>query len=661
MNDLFQLSKKTIEDNGIKKKAENNDSQVAIIGIALRFPMSDTMDEFWEIIEKGRDCIKEIGGERRKDIISYMTKLGYTNIDLTEMASLKEIDKFDYKFFGYTPKEAEHIEPGQRLFLEVAYSAMEDAGYGGDILRGSNTGVYVGYAGDSSYKQILSASKNNNSSLSVIGNMPSLIGSRMSHIFDLHGPNMTINTTCSSALVALNYACQDIREKKCNMAIVGCSSLMFFPQKGLRGLGIESPTFRTKAFDINADGTGAGEGVAAIIIKDLEDAKRDKDNIYAVIKSIAVNHDGNSIGITAPNPEAQEEVISRALKYAGINPETIGYFEAHGTGTKLGDPIEIKGITSAYSRYTSKKKFIPIGSVKTNIGHTFISSGMASLIKSVLMLKNRVIPALINFNSPNPEINFEDSPVYINKQNIEWAAKDGPRRCGISSFGLSGTNAHVIVEEWKETENYMSDREFCGVLTISAKSKASLNMLIQKYYDLIQSDKNIPIENMCYTSNVGRGHFTYRIAIICNSKEDLKEQIKILINQDTKLYEKWAIYVGGDSNGSYDQRIVEGLKVEGCNREALKELCRAYISGADVNWSKFHSNRKRKKISLPTYAFEKNRCWIQIDNEVYNNTSSIPNELKNNTQLINQKILSRQLQIINQQRKLLELNKQIFE
>lgn len=283
--------------------------------------------------------------------------------------------------------------------------------------------------------------------MSVQGNLSPIIASRISYLLDLRGPSMVVNTLCSSSLVALHLGCQSLKKNgECSMALIGGVQINLIPIRQVE-VGIESSSKRTRTFDHQSDGTGAGEGVIAFLLKPLEKAMKDEDNIYAVIKGSAYNQDGASAGLTAPNPAAQEDVIIKAWQEAGLDPETISYIEAHGTGTRLGDPIEIDGIKRAFRRYTDKRQFCAIGSVKSNIGHLDASAGLAGLLKAVLALQKGKIPPTINFERPNKMIAFHKSPVYVNTKLREWETDGFPRRCGVSSFGFSGTNCHVILEE----------------------------------------------------------------------------------------------------------------------------------------------------------------------------------------------------------------------
>lgn len=348
---------------------------IAIIGISAKLPNMETLDDYWDNIQSGVDCIRPIPKTRKSDmdaILSYMD-IPKGDIQYYEAAYLDNIDQFDHEFFRLPPKEASLTDVNQRLFMETAWDAMEDAGYGNDKLSGTNTGVYVGFSNNikDMYMRYITETMQT-SALSIVGNLASILSNRISYLLNLKGPSIVVDTACSSSLVAVAMACQAIRNKECDMAIAGGVKLHLMTRENQNEkIGMESPDYRTKTFDDSANGAGMGEGVTALLLKPLDAAMRDGDQIYAVIKGLAVNQDGSSGGLTVPNPSTQAELIVKAWEDGNIDPETISYFEPHGTGTELGDPIEIKGIQNAFKKYTSKKQFCAIGSVKTNIGHLY--------------------------------------------------------------------------------------------------------------------------------------------------------------------------------------------------------------------------------------------------------------------------------------------------
>jgi len=622
------------------KIREISTKEIAIIGMAGKFPMAENgLDEFWTNIRNGKDCITKFPESRKRDTDYFIKLVGMdeSNISYMEGGYLESIDKFDYNFFQLSPKEASLMDPNQRLFLETIYAAIEDAGYGGKKIRGSRTGIYLGYYEDGyTYKQAISYIAPSLYSMSIPGNLSAIIASRASYLLDLKGPSMLVNTTCSSSLVAIHLACQAIRNGECDMAIAGGVKINLLPIvfKNIKDIGIRSSDNRTHTFDDNSDGTGWGEGVAAIVLKSLSRAIDDGDNIYAVIKGSAINQDGNSIGITAPNPNAQMDVIIRAWKDAGIEPESISYIEAHGTGTKLGDPIEIEGISKAFSKYIDAKQFCAIGSVKSNIGHLDNLAGLAGVIKSVLSLKNEEIPATINFSRPNKNIDFVNSPVFICDKVLEWKRKEGKvRRCGVSSFGLSGTNCHLILEEAPQRYYVQVQQDNRPqVLVLSAKNMNVLKNIVKKYRDYLGEKGDV--SRICYTANTGREHYNCRFAMVIKNFDDLKEKLRNLLNLDVSLNGDIKITDGvyiGEIERNNNEKAVESieeierikkLSVEASSKireyiesgednvELLYEICKLYVKGANIDFDELYRNKKITKVSLPTYPFERTRCWL---------------------------------------------------
>lgn len=432
---------------------------------------------------------------------------------------------------------------------------------------------------------------------------------------------MLIDTACSSGLVAIHNACLGLKNGDCTMAIAGGVRIRLNPIKnGNSNNGISSKDEKTKTFDDESDGTGSGEGVIVMLLKPYEKALADRDHIYAIIRGSAINQDGNSAGITAPNPEAQEEVIIDAWKNAGIDPTTISYIECHGTGTKLGDPIEIAGITGAFQHYTKKKQFCAVGSLKSNLGHLDSLAGVAGMLKAVLTLKNKEIPPLLHFKFPNRNIEFENSPVYVCTCLQKWMPANGIRRCGVSAFGLSGTNCHMVLEEAPEPSkiNYVKQGEKC-LFTISAKTVEALKALVQTYEKFIEHNSEISLVDMCYTTNVGREHYKYRIAIVTDSMDSLIREIKEIINENgsdnvnnsctySNLF--YANDLDCDPQNNEAEQLVKAHSAS--DDSCLKRLALLYVNGADIAFKRMYAGKNCAKISLPTYPFQNEHCWIDL-------------------------------------------------
>ncbi|NDI34213.1 beta-ketoacyl synthase N-terminal-like domain-containing protein [Chengkuizengella sediminis] len=628
---------KSIKLEGMNEKVNDD---IAIIGCSVHMPKAKNLEQYWDLIAHKKESIKKFPRERQEDCLGFIkefTSLREKDIQFSHGGYLDDVDQFDYSFFNLSPKEAALMDPNQRLFLESAWQCIDDAGYGGKRITGSRTGVYLGYADWPVFGQYISKKQPSNISIASAGNTPSLIASRIAYMLDLKGPAFLVDTACSSSLVAVHLACMALKNNECDMAITGGVKVCLMPVDGVYEIGIESSSHNTSTFDDRSDGTVWGEGTVSLLLKPLQKALKDLDHIHTVIKGSAYNQDGSSVGITAPNAAAQEQVLVEAWKNAGIHPETIGYIEAHGTGTKLGDPIEIDGIQRAFRHYTNKKQFCAIGSVKTNIGHLDSASGIAGLVKGIAALKYKQLPPTINFEKPNRNIAFENSPVYVNDRLVQWESEGFPRRCGVSSFGFSGTNCHVVLEEAPLiTEQSMAKTQFnemneFHLLVLSAKSQSALKEIINKYRDVVAlSESENDVKDICYTSNTGRTHYQYRLALIASNKKDLLQKLDFTSSIELQNIENEEIYFGSfrivarqkQMNGKdhtsisekrkLDEQVVELLSHDFQNDDiqALRNLCLLYVKGADLDWELVYTDQHRKKVPVPLYPFQKTRCWI---------------------------------------------------
>ncbi len=526
---------KSIKDIKTSSFEESNNKDIAIIGMSIKLPMAESTDEFWNNLTNGKNCITELPKGRKDAADSFLRfkREDPRHIKYKKGSYLERLDEFDYKYFNISPREASLIDPNQRIFLQTVVHTIEDAGYSCDKLKDSRTGIYFGYVSDSAYHRLIAEVEPSAIGISIPGNMASIIPGRVSYILDLKGPSIMIDTACSSSLVAVHTACMAIRNGDCDMAIVGSGKMNLLPTEDNNMLGIESKDYTCKAFDDSSEGTCMGEGYMAIMLKPASKAVKDKDNIYAIIKGSAVNQDGASMGLTAPNSIAQADVIDRAWKDADIDPETITYIETHGTGTKLGDPIEVDGITKAFRRYTDRKQFCGIGSVKTNLGHLDSAAGLAGMIKAILSLKNKELPPSINFKTPNRNIGFENSPIYVNHRHNKWKSSEGPRRCGVSAFGLSGTNCHIILEEASIKEIPKSSSEGEYILAISAKNEGALKQLVEEYCSRINEGLFEGIlDDLCYTANTGRVHHSYRVVFVGRDSKELGNRMHLFLDNN---------------------------------------------------------------------------------------------------------------------------------
>ncbi|MDJ0576449.1 MAG: beta-ketoacyl synthase N-terminal-like domain-containing protein, partial [Xenococcaceae cyanobacterium MO_234.B1] len=485
-----------------------NHQQIAIIGIGCRFPDAKNPEAFWKLLRDGKDAISKSDRWKGSDYGGFIA----------------DVDQFDPQFFGITPRETQRMDPQQRLLLEVSWEALENAAIAPDDLANTATGVFIGIS-SSDYSQLQLHYGTELDAYAGTGNAHSIVANRLSYSLDLRGPSLTVDTACSSSLVAVHLACQSLRNRECDSAIAGGVNLMLSPEltQTFSLAGMMAADGRCKTFDADADGYVRGEGCGVIILKRLDDAVKDGDNILAVVKGSAINQDGRSNGLTAPNSLAQQAVIRQAIANAEVNPQDISYMEAHGTGTKLGDPIEVNSLKAVLcsDAIHPVSETCYLSSVKTNIGHLEAAAGIAGLIKTVLCLQNSAIPPHLNFNSLNPHIDLANTHLSIPTQLQDWKQGNQPRFAGISSFGFGGTNAHVIVGDAAinpvETRYIASlppqNNRPLHLLTLSAKNEPALQDLVAQYQNYLQSYSDVALEDICFTANAGRTHFNHRLAI----------------------------------------------------------------------------------------------------------------------------------------------------
>ena len=527
---------------------------IAIIGIGCRFPGAENPDAFWSMIRNGIDGISEVP-ESRWDIDAYYdpdkSKPGKANTRWGGF--LQDIDQFEPQFFGIAPKEAVTMDPQQRLLLEVAWETLEDAGQIPEELKGSKTGVFIGI-GTHDYS-IMLWQQPVSEPYATTGTGNCIAANRISYSFDFKGPSLAVDTACSSSLVAVHLACQSIWTGESELALAGGVNMLLLPtiMVGFSKGGFMSSEGRCKSFDAGADGYVRGEGAGLILLKPLSEAQADGDDIYGVILSSAVNQDGLSDGMAAPNPVAQEVVLREAYQKVGIDPSQVDYVEAHGTGTRVGDPIETKALGAVFGEQRSPGDNCLIGSVKTNIGHTETAAGIAGIIKVALALKHKQIPPSLNFNTPNPAIAFNDLNLEVVTKLTPWV-QDRPLIAGVNSFGFGGTNAHIVMGDVGDGEmgrcpkglanasgdgeiGRWGDREIKSselrLLTLSAKSKSALGDLVQSYLNFVQ-DTDIALQDICIASQRQRSHFNHRLTCVSKSSQHLQQQLAgFIVNQET--------------------------------------------------------------------------------------------------------------------------------
>ncbi|MCG7495641.1 amino acid adenylation domain-containing protein [Vibrio sp. Of7-15] len=599
--------------NSLESSPSKERQDVAIVGIACRFPEADNKEQFWQNILNARNSIRPFPAKRRADLEA----IEEGEVTLFNAGFLESVDTFDNEFFNIPPAIARHMDPYHRQLLEVMTETIEDAGYHKGEFYNQTVGVFIGndhtHRFANNYLNFIEAEKRDFNT--ITGSWSSVLASRLSYLLNLKGPAMVLDTSCSSGLIALDSAIKAVQAGDCSSALVGAANLFFRPWKDVME-DMENDDYLIRAFDQKANGSAWGEGVAAVMIKPLAEAQKAGDTIYGVVKGIAINNDGASSSISAPNAKAQRDVMVEAWERAGITPDQLSYIEAQGTGSHLGDPIEIKGLRDAFSRFTDKKQFCAIGSVKTNIGNTLGVAGLAGVIKVLMGFREKLLPPTINFHEPNSFIDFCSGPVFINDKCRDWES-DGSRLAGISSFGLSGTNCHIVLEQAMNDQPESEDTQNHFVFPVSGRTPALLQKMVERYNAYFGTQPNVRIDNVCYTAAVGREHHLCRAALFVTSIEDLVEQLQRLScvlddeNQERTLPE--TILLSLD-----DKRVTKGLDKKAnqllvdCDMvtaDIQAQLASLYVAGAKIQWKNvFSSNHAR--VSLPAQPFEKNRFWF---------------------------------------------------
>ena len=499
---------------------------IAIISVHGRFPGAESIDAFWRNLVDGTESISFFTDEELTAAGLDPKALRLAGQYVPARGVLKDADRFDATFFGIQPKEAEVMDPQHRVFLEVAWEALERAGYGSGRGAGS-VGVYAGASSNTYYLHTLHPRPELRELVGadqlMLGNDKDYLATRVAYKLGLQGPALSLNTACSSSMVSICLACQALQSFQCDMAIAGGVSIVVPQQRGYfyQEGSIHSPDGHTRTFDARAQGIAQGNGAAVVVLKRLEDAYRDGDTLLAVIKGTALNNDGSQrAGFGAPGVEGQSQVVALAQEIAGFDPESISYIEAHGTATPIGDPIEVAALTKAFRRATNRKQFCAIGSVKTNIGHLDAAAGAAGLIKTALALHHGQIPPSLHYSTPNPKLDLENSPFFVNASLRPWPPIPGqPRRAGVSSFGIGGTNAHVVLEEAPPLPPNAPSRTG-HLLVLSAKSPEALDTASQRLATKLKSSPALFLADVAFTLQVGRTEFSHRRAVVCDTLQD---------------------------------------------------------------------------------------------------------------------------------------------
>lgn len=599
----------TVPINPIQKK--QSVLPIAIIGMSGRFPGASNIEEFWDNLANGKDSITEVPGDRW-DINAYYDP-NPQHLDKTYCKKggfLTDIDKFDALFFKLSGREAELTDPQQRLFLEEAWKALEDAGYANASISNTKCGVFVG-ADPGDYRMKMREAGVPSEPQSFWGNAGSLIAARISYFLNLKGPSITVDTACSSSLVAIHLACQSILQGESDMAIAGGVYVGITPNFHVVASNARmlAPDGKCKTFDRKADGFVPGEGVGAVILKPLAAACQDGDHIYGVILGSGCNQDGRTYGITAPSVTSQSELQQSVYQNANLDPATISYVEAHGTGTKLGDPIEIDALTKAFQIYTNQKGYCAIGSVKSNIGHAATAAGIVGFIKILLCLKHRKLVPSLNFEQSNEHIDFENSPFYLNQEFKDWFVQEGEvRRAAINSFGFGGTNAHIVVEEYREKSEKRTEEEEAVLIVLSAKNGDRLQEVARNLCRFLFNTPSYSLADIAYTLQVGREAMEKRVAFIVDGKDALKQKLSEFLTN--KKHDE-TFYSGEVKEGELKISSVSSADMLATlNNRELEKLASWWVSGVNLDWNQLPRTVKPRRVSLPTYPFSCDRYWF---------------------------------------------------
>lgn len=628
---------------------------VAIIGLAGRYPGANNLTQFWENLAAGIDSISQIPIERWDHSSLYDPVRGKPGKSNSKWGGfIEDADCFDPLFFNMSPREAEFIDPQERLFLQCAWETIEDAGYTPENIApelapfaGGKVGVFVGVM----YQeyQLYGVEQTQKGHPIALSSSAASIANRVSYFFNFHGPSMAIDTMCSSSLTSIHLACESLYSGSSEVALAGGVNLSLHQNKYLAlGQGrFTSSKGRCESFGKGGDGYVPGEGVGAVLLKPIDKAIADGDHIYGVIKSTAINHGGKTNGYSVPNPHAQTSVISNALARSGLQAGDVTYLEAHGTGTILGDPIEIAALSKAYQQDTNIHQFCALGSVKSNIGHCESAAGIAGLTKILLQIKNRKLAPSIHADILNPAINFSTSPFIVQQHLNEWPRKSRetsqgsielPRIAGLSSFGAGGSNAHFIIQEYVDPQEFKFNDLFTmtrpGVFPFSARDPERLTQLLARYVEVLDQFKDSELPSIACTLQNGRVTFEYRVVIVASSRVDLAHKLKNILTNKLDLID---IYCSSNFRAEQLSIIEDNRSIDSVERK----LAEQWAKTGKANWLNLQRpGEPPHKISLPTYPFSRERYWIpniaseDISSQNTKRAHLVENSIKENPALL---------------------------
>ena len=611
---------------------------IAIVGMSCRFPGgADSPAALWKLLQKKTDAISEVPADRW-----HSDK--YQDLDPSvpgKMVSgsggfIPHLYDFDASFFRVSPREALTLDPQQRLALELGWEALEHAGIAPDSLAegvSQSVGVFLGISSIDHWQQMLAQSPEEIDAYLATGNSHSVAAGRLSFLLGVNGPSLAVDTACSSSLVAVHLACQSLRQQECVLALVGGVNRILTPAASINfsKARMLSADGRCRTFDQAASGFGRAEGGGMVVLKRLSDAQAAGDRIQAVILGSATNHNGRTNGLTAPSKLAQAAVIRQALTASRIKPADVDYIETHGTGTALGDPIEVGALGQVFAD-SRRTRPVVLGALKTNLGHAEAAAGMAGLIKAVLTIEHGQIPANLHFERPNPLIEWNALPFYLPNEMTPWPAGTSSRTVGVSAFGFSGTNAHLIVQSSPllSSKHQPSVRQDCDqaqpaprpnltayLLPLSARSPTALNQLVARYAQHLAACPDIDLADLCFTASVGRSHFSCRLAVVADSVLALRQ---ILIDTLSGRAHPNCYYSDAFRSGSFQSGPLVPPTISDSSSISLSVVSSAaaslaaaslpivakrYTKGEDIDWMSLYQERDHTRLALPTYPFQR--------------------------------------------------------
>ncbi|SIS59388.1 yersiniabactin nonribosomal peptide synthetase/myxalamid-type polyketide synthase MxaB [Chryseobacterium ureilyticum] len=613
--DRSDILRKALEEiRRLKKQIEQNQDSlfepIAIVGMACRFPKgASSPAKFWKALQSQEDLIGSIPEKRAENTLGgawegspFLKEAGYLEED---------IEAFDHRLFRFSPREAERTDPQQRLFLKVCWEALENAGYAPDSLRGSKTGVYAGVM-LMEYMQQLASERKLTAQFEpydVSGNGFSFMSGRASYFFGFQGPGITTDTACSSSLVSIDQACKGLWMGDCDMALAGGVNLLLFQESTalFSSLNILSPECRSKSFDAEANGTVRGEGCGVIVLKKLSDALKAGDHIHAVIKASGVNQGGLSSGPTVPHGPSQEMLLKEVWKKAGISENGPDYIEAHGTGTEIGDPIEMNSIIHLLPK--ERQSPVYVGTVKSNLGHLEAAAGVAGFIKTVLALENKKVPGNLHFNTPSSHINWNESCIEIPTKTLDWNSSGKPRTAAVSSFGLSGTNAHIVLEEYEnptvspEEKPAYNSRKW--PLRFSARNQSCIRDQWMAFTSFLKENENLNMAELSYSQNVSRADFKEKQVIWAADKTEILQILETALADESDSIPVKGLWRNSSEIPEIPEKSMDRVSFSDTqhNPDLEQNVFADWIKGKKTDWKSYYKGCSIRKVNVPNYQF----------------------------------------------------------